>query len=115
LEIQSKLVTINFSLPVSQANRNGSKISLGLSAVVPEPDSTSCKALATASRRDGKRFASRDAEIVFRVGVMSKRGGKGRELVVLVLLVLVLRVVVLLVLVMEVRWDELCFDADEVP
>jgi hypothetical protein len=93
LEIQSKLVTISFSFPVSQANLKGSKISLGFSAVVP--DSTSCSAFATASRSDGNRLASREAEIVLRVGVMSRRGGNGRELLPLTL---VFKVLVLLVI-----------------
>ena len=62
LEMQSKLAIMSFSLRVSQAKRNGSKISLGLSP--PCPDFTISSATLTLSRKGAERFASFDAAMV---------------------------------------------------
>lgn len=61
-EMQSKLAICSFSFPVSQAKRNGSNISRGLSP--PCPALTMVKALSTASFRGCDRLASLEAAIV---------------------------------------------------
>ena len=68
LAIQSKLATRSFSFPVSQAKRNGSKISLGFSAAPPL--FTSSKAFVVAVMSGWERFASLELRIVLRAVVM---------------------------------------------
>lgn len=68
LAVQSKLATRSFSFPVSQAKRNGSNMSLGLSAAFPLL--TSSKAIVVAVMSGWERFASLELRIVLRAVVM---------------------------------------------
>jgi hypothetical protein len=75
--MQSSPVTINFSFCVSTAICNGSKISLGFSA--PLPDFTNSKAWSTEVLNGVDRFASRDAAIVSRAVVKNTGETKARD------------------------------------